>query len=850
MKFLSSKKKYLVLVVSVLMIILLICAIFRSKNSFENSAETIDVDNPIDVKNQIRVDKNINRDINTIELGAIGDEVNLGKYELREDGKKENIEWIIIDKKPKEGKALLLSKRGLSYQSFKGENIYNIEDNGDFSDIDLADDPDITWDVSPVREWMNDIFYNTAFTDKEKSYIIDSELKTIIDVEKGIRVNTTDKLFLLAIDDIKEYFKSKNKRLCVATKLADKINDSDKKKKYGIGSWWLRDHSKNKTSNNIIDVNGNITNSRHYKINLVRPAMWVYYKNKSERKYTGANAVKLGKVGSQVYLGKYYIKNNHKKEEILWDVKFKDKKKKEALLVSHDILDVLPYNDEYEKSYWAISYARAWLNQYFYDEAFSMSDKKKIVKKNIDNRNFFNSSGGGKNTSDSVFILSREEMIRYFDDDLYAAGTDYVVDKGFPNVDYVDIKGDTHRASLYLLRTMCADQVFPMIVNHYNKIDDDCSKRTMYESGVRPAIWVRYEDTKRDTTKAYSINAKDVVPVLFDKNANKWDKLPISDSFIKKENEVLSKKYGFKNNDQNFYEFEYYEDEDRFAVTQKCKNKKEDKNSNGIINTEKNVVKTIFECKYDHNGFLDDIKVVQDVIDHKEINTGATGSYKEPPRREDNIIPLDNKNIKYDPRYDTYDVNKEKREKAIDRLKDAEIGDEVIMGKYSCKNKKPMEIKWTVLDKNDEGAYLVSSQVIDAIAYETDENRWELSNIRKWLNEIFYPSAFKIEERNKIMEVEYLTYGYKDGPEKTNDKITLLSKEELRKYFNEKNARLCISTSDAMEKVKGEDHKYWWLRDPYAMYSGVRVSDTGVVDGSSGERKAGIGIRPAMWVKY
>ena len=64
------------------------------------------------------------------------------------------------------------------------------------------------------------------------------------------------------------------------------------------------------------------------------------------------------------------------KEEILWDVL--DKKDDSILLISHYILDVSKYNDEYNLA-WADSDLRCWLNYDFYNKAFSENEKNKIL---------------------------------------------------------------------------------------------------------------------------------------------------------------------------------------------------------------------------------------------------------------------------------------------------------------------------------------------------------------------------------------------------------------------------------------------------------------------------------------
>ena len=83
----------------------------------------------------------------------------LGRYMYENDKSSKPIEWIIIDVRP--DSILLLSRYVLDAKPF-GEN----------------DSKKRTWAFSDVREWLNTTFYDTAFTDKEKVLIKQTEIKT------------------------------------------------------------------------------------------------------------------------------------------------------------------------------------------------------------------------------------------------------------------------------------------------------------------------------------------------------------------------------------------------------------------------------------------------------------------------------------------------------------------------------------------------------------------------------------------------------------------------------------------------------------------------------------------------
>jgi len=87
-----------------------------------------------------------------------------------------------------------------------------------------------------------------------------------------------------------------------------------------------------------------------------------------------------------------------------------------ALLLSEDIIDRQPYHKEWISVTWETSALRHYLNGEFYAR-FSSQDQTRIIE--VVNRNMNNQwSGtrGGNNTSDKVFLLSLEEVVKYFGD--------------------------------------------------------------------------------------------------------------------------------------------------------------------------------------------------------------------------------------------------------------------------------------------------------------------------------------------------------------------------------------------------------------------------------------------------
>ena len=109
-------------------------------------------------------------------------------------------------------------------------------------------------------------------------------------------------------------------------------------------------------------------------------------------------------------------------EPIEWQI-MEDKGDGTYVLLSVKILDAKPYNTKNEKLTWEACSLRAWLNGTFYKTAFSKSEKGKIVRSTVETPdNYKCDTKGGKTTNDYVYILSLEEVGRYFNTDAYGWG--------------------------------------------------------------------------------------------------------------------------------------------------------------------------------------------------------------------------------------------------------------------------------------------------------------------------------------------------------------------------------------------------------------------------------------------
>lgn len=89
-----------------------------------------------------------------------------------------------------------------------------------------------------------------------------------------------------------------------------------------------------------------------------------------------------------------------------------------ALLITEYIIEQRAYHEAYKDITWADCSIRKYLNGDFYDK-FDVNDKERIIpvlNKNPDNQWY--GSKGGADTRDNIFLLSLEEVCKYFGNSL------------------------------------------------------------------------------------------------------------------------------------------------------------------------------------------------------------------------------------------------------------------------------------------------------------------------------------------------------------------------------------------------------------------------------------------------
>lgn len=203
----------------------------------------------------------------TVKNASVGDTITFGAYEQDNNTSngKEAIEWTVLDK---DGMSLLLiSKQALDCQQY----------NTSYTDV--------TWESCSLRKWMNGTFLNKAFNAEEQAQI----QNTTVSADKNPEYNTnpgnatTDKVFLLSINEVEKYFNSDEARKCAPTAYA-KAQGAYTSDIYKTASgaatcwWWLRSPGCNQynAANVLNDGSVHCTGLIVYTdIDAVRPALWI-----------------------------------------------------------------------------------------------------------------------------------------------------------------------------------------------------------------------------------------------------------------------------------------------------------------------------------------------------------------------------------------------------------------------------------------------------------------------------------------------------------------------------------------------------------------------------------------------
>jgi hypothetical protein len=212
-------------------------------------------------------------------------------------------------------------------------------------------------------------------------------------------------------------------------------------------------------------------------------------------------------------------------------------------------------------------------------------------------------------------------------------------------------------------------------------------------------------------------------------------------------------------------------------------------------------------------------------------------------------------------------------------IESARPGDIVTLGRYpqTAAGADWTPIEWVVLENSGGELLVLSRHILDCRRYHEEfaETSWQDCDLRRWLNEEFYRSAFTEVEKGAIRLTRNADHG--EGSPETEDRVFLLSEAEVERVTEKlgKNFRRARGTEFAkvekadgchlyvMDKKVDADYlteggkkygcSWWWLRDrgrlkdkgtdaKRAVFVGTRAS----IRHYARVDLAGDGVRPAV----
>ena len=193
------------------------------------------------------------------QAGQTKEVYTFGRYE--QDGDTANgaepIEWLVLDRDSI--RVLLISRYALDFQSYT--SFYQpVEENACWKDCSL-------------RGWLNDAFFNTAFTPEEQQKIVVTNT-TIPYSDTFIPGGTEDRVFLLTKEDVRYYMTSTEDAQVTPTAYARAQLPDYQTDTGATVTWWLRSDLNNHAS--VVLWDGRTNDSmRSYEPAYVRPVIWL-----------------------------------------------------------------------------------------------------------------------------------------------------------------------------------------------------------------------------------------------------------------------------------------------------------------------------------------------------------------------------------------------------------------------------------------------------------------------------------------------------------------------------------------------------------------------------------------------
>ncbi|MCQ2527637.1 MAG: DUF6273 domain-containing protein, partial [Saccharofermentans sp.] len=152
---------------------------------------------------------------------------------------------------------------------------------------------------------------------------------------------------------------------------------------------------------------------------------------------------------------------------------------------------------------------------------------------------------------------------------------------------------------------------------------------------------------------------------------------------------------------------------------------------------------------------------------------------------------------------------------------------------------KDLPLVWIILENNDGKIFAITNNVIEQREYNSSytDCTWETCNLRMWLNNNFYDTAFTEEEQARIISTDVSA----ESGNSTQDKIYIMSVAEAEKYFT--------SDDDRIGRYNGSA-SLWWLRTPGRLVNTAAYVFTkgNIFTSGYSVNNKDCGVRPVMWI--
>lgn len=409
----------------------------------------------------------------------------------------QDIEWLVLDS-DRDGYKLLISK--------------DVLDARRYNDIEF-DDPDYedqSWETCTLRSWLNSEFFENAFSDEEQAQIAESKIVNKDNLKYNVYAgkDVYDRVFILSAEEVIKYFATeadlKAKPAPGPNSIPGLYTDAA-----GYCNWWLRTPGHDVGCAANVRLDGYI----YYRGDLnnvwtlgVRPAIRVSasaLRSEETAAVTETTAITTTEATTTATTEETYADldtslinirsddivyfGNYGSQSVVWQIV--DRVDNKALLVATNVVCAYPYNYSEGDVTWEDSSLRSWLNNTFYNDAFFSGEQNLIVTtpvENNTNRNY--GTYAGPDTEDKIFVLSLDEVNKYFPTDSSRKAGPGVSAGNDRNL-YVDPNG----YCLWWLRTPGASGGFIGYVDHRGVVQEAGILCRYNYIGVRPAMWVIVE---------------------------------------------------------------------------------------------------------------------------------------------------------------------------------------------------------------------------------------------------------------------------------------------------------------------------------------------------------------------